>query len=49
MDILVNSTAQHLAKDVESVGSLVISRASVEGKQDIWNNLAFFVERFDLD
>jgi len=42
MDILVNSTAQHLAKDVESVGSLVISRASVEVKQDIWNNLAFF-------
>ena len=32
---------QHLAKDVESVGSLVISHASVEVKQDIWNNLAF--------
>lgn len=33
MDILVNSTAQHLAKDVESVGSLVISRASVKVEQ----------------
>jgi len=29
----INSTAQHLAKDVESVGSLVISRASVEVEQ----------------
>ena len=30
----VNSIAQHLAKDVESVGSMVISRVSVEVGQD---------------
>jgi len=30
----INSTAPRLAKDVESVGSMVISRAFVEVEQD---------------